>query len=117
MPLRTYHKHRRVACCPFSLGGPHCTCYSRTTGVPLTFGRIKCSLELVFSIVNFNHGTNGPATTRSRSTCHARTLRRLLYSEARLRTILAFLARISPYHPFFCRGLLVPQDAGLRRPR
>src|SRR2546429_8577236 len=37
----------------------------RTSKVPLTCTRIKCSLVLLFSIVNFSDGTHCSATTRS----------------------------------------------------
>src|SRR5216683_887439 len=86
-------------------------------GVPLTSEPIKCSLALLFSIVNFRHGTNGPATTRNRPARLRRNSRRLLLPRGDAREgFPAVLAGISSQHPFFFRGFLVPQDPGLCRP-
>src|SRR5689334_6302708 len=68
---RTYHKPfpaARLRCFPALLPARN----QRPCKVLLTVACIKCSLVLLFSIVNFGHGTGHPATTRVRPAPHRR---------------------------------------------
>src|SRR5713226_735519 len=86
-------------------------------GFLLTSKPIKCSLVLLFSIVNLRHGTHGPTSTRNRTTRHRRILREVLLVRGHARNSCpAVLAGIASHDPFFFRRFLVSQGAGLCRP-
>src|SRR5260370_15289411 len=87
-------------------------------GVPLTSELIKCSLGLLFTIVNLKHGTHGPGTTRNRPAPLQRSFRRrLLVRRDARKDRPSVLAGITSHYPFFFRRLLVPTDPCLCRPR
>ena len=84
----------------------------------MTAGPINCSLVFVFSIVNSNHDTHGPATTRNRIAGHDRIslCASCIFGIPRSRSF-AFLARIPSHYSFLLGRFLDPQGSGFRRPR
>src|SRR5437867_7428253 len=78
--------------------------------VLLTCDRIKCSLGMLFSIVNYQYGTRGPATIRDRSADHWWSFRWLLRgcggADSGGPTV---VAGIAPHHTVFVRSFLVPK--------
>src|SRR5207245_11787685 len=84
--------------------------------VLLTCDRIKCSLGMLFIIVNYQYGTRGPATIRDRSADHWWGFRWLLRgcggADSGGATV---VAGIAPHHTVFVRSFLVPNRTGVCR--
>src|SRR5207249_10218943 len=84
--------------------------------VLLTCDRIKCSLGMLFSIVNYQYGTRGPATIRDRSADHWWSFLWLLRgcggADSGGPTV---VAGIAPHHTVFVSSFLVLQSPGFCR--
>ena len=115
---RSYHKPFDPAC-PLCIPALFRVSDQKTSTVLLTAGYIKCSLGLLFSIVNFGHGTRYHATTRFRPASHNGIPRTPPPHHGRPARAYgsSLLARSSSQHPHRFGCFLVSQNSGLCRSR